>query len=459
MPPFHFLRRRCGVLLHPTSLPSGKLEDAYRWLDFMTECGLEVWQVLPLGVPQVGFSPYQCVSAFAVDPALMKPVTPPVSEDLKRSDFIRFCKRQAHWLDDYALFMVIQSEHGGSHWVNWPPSLKHHEPLALAEIVRSHAAELNATKWQQFNLHLLWQKIRDYAGSKNIYLFGDMPLFVAHDSADVWASQDRFLLDDHGNPIQVTGVPPDYFSTEGQRWGNPHYDWAFMEAEGFRWWLDRLHHHFEWFDLVRIDHFRGLEASWMIGAESSTAVEGYWQTVPGDKLLGKLQQEMQEIPLVAEDLGEITPQVIALKNQFDLPGMSVLQFSFDGFDDNPHKPRNIQPNTLVYTGTHDNDTTRGWYQSQKPEMQQHILRVLQTDDPSQVVEAMIQTALQSRASLAVIPLQDFLGLNSSARMNTPGTIEGNWQWSFAWDQLNKRELSNPIHQWNQAANRITSEAS
>lgn len=459
MPPFHFLKRRCGVLMHPTSLPSGKLKDAFRWLDFMAECELEVWQVLPLGVPQGGLSPYQCLSAFAVNPALSDALTAPVAEDLQRSDYLQFCKQQAHWLDDYALFMVIKSQHEDSHWVNWPAPLRRHEPMALAEIKLSQGAELNAIKWEQFSLHLQWQKIRAYASSKNIALFGDMPIFVAHDSADVWACQDRFLLDDDGNPIQVTGVPPDYFSAEGQRWGNPHYDWDFMEKEGFSWWLDRLHHHFEWFDLVRIDHFRGLEASWMIYAESETAIEGYWQKIPGDKLLSKLQQEMQEIPLVAEDLGEITPEVVALKNQFKLPGMSVLQFSFDSFDDNPHKPKNIQPNTVVYTGTHDNDTTLGWFQSQEADMQQHILHTLQIDDPQQLVDAMIHTALQTPASLAVIPLQDFLGLDSSARMNTPGTIEDNWQWSFSWDQLNDRELSERIRQWNQATNRITGEAS
>ena len=331
--------------------------------------------------------------------------------------------------------------------------------MALAEITRANTAGLNVIKWQQFNLHLYWQKIREYAAAKNVYLFGDMPIFVAHDSADVWACQDRFLLDDDGNPIQVTGVPPDYFAQDGQRWGNPHYDWDFMEKEGFRWWLDRLQHHFEWFDLVRIDHFRGLEASWMIYAEADTAVDGYWQQVPGDKLLSKLQQEMQEIPLVAEDLGEITPEVTALRDKFNLPGMSILQFSFEGFDDNPHKPKNIRSNTVVYTGTHDNDTTLGWFQSQDQDMQRHILHTLQIDDPTQVVEAMIQTALQTPACLAVIPLQDFLGLDSSARMNTPGTIEGNWQWTFSWEQLDDRELSDNIRRWNQAADRITGEAS
>lgn len=459
MQAFHFHQRRTGVLLHPTSLPSGKLDDAYRWLDFMADCGLEVWQVLPLSVPQNGFSPYQCLSAFAVNPALTDPIDAPTDEDLKRSDFLQFCEQQAHWLDDYALFRTIQSEHGGCHWVNWPAPLRHHEPMALAEVGHSHPAEINAIRWQQFVLHLEWQKILDYAHSKNIYLFGDMPIFVAHDSADVWACQERFLLDDEGNPIQVTGVPPDYFSAEGQRWGNPHYDWEFMEREGFRWWLERLHHHFDWFDLVRIDHFRGLEACWMIYAEADTAIDGFWQKVPGDKLLTKLQQEMREIPLVAEDLGDITPEVIDLKNRFNLPGMSILQFSFDAFDDNPHKPKNIQPNTVVYTGTHDNDTTLGWFQSQEPDMQQHILHTLQIDDPNQVVEAMILTALHTQASLAVIPLQDFLGLDSSARMNTPGTIENNWQWSFSWEQLDDMELSDRIRQWNQAANRITGEAS
>lgn len=459
MQTFHFHQRRSGVILHPTSLPSGTLSDAFRWLDFMAECGLEVWQVLPLGVPQGGLSPYQCLSAFAVNPALTDPIATPTSADLTQRDFLQFCEQQNHWLDDYALFTVIKSQHGNSHWVSWPEPLRRHEPMALAETSRSVVPELNAIKWQQFNLHLQWQKIRDYASTKNIYLFGDMPIFVAHDSADVWACQDRFLLDDSGNPIQVTGVPPDYFAADGQRWGNPHYDWEFMEKQDFRWWLDRLHHQFEWFDIVRIDHFRGLESSWMIYAEADTARDGFWQNVPGDKLLARLQQEMQEIPLVAEDLGDITPEVIDLKDRFNLPGMSVLQFAFDGFDDNPHKPKNIQPNTVVYTGTHDNDTTQGWFQSQEQDMQQHIMHTLEIDDPGQVVEAMINTALQTQASLAVIPLQDYLGLDSSARMNTPGTVEGNWQWSFSWDQLDGKELSERIYHWNQAANRIAGEAS
>ena len=262
-----------------------------------------------------------------------------------------------------------------------------------------------------------------------------MPIFVAYDSADVWAHPERFLLDSDGKPTFVTGVPPDYFSATGQRWGNPHYNWEQMQAENFLWWRERLAYHFAFFDLVRIDHFRGLAASWMIPADEPTAINGFWQVVAGEAMLDSVQASMGNLPLVAEDLGIITPDVVELRDKYDLPGMSVLQFGFDHFEDNPHKPQNVRENTVYYTGTHDNDTTLGWFNGLDEAGKQHVMQVLGIHDPAQVLEAMLDTIVASRAVLAIVPLQDLLRLDSRARMNTPGTVAGNWQWQFAWADI------------------------
>ncbi len=430
--PYDFNQRRAGVLLHPTSLPSGTLYDGALWLDFLEASGLSVWQVLPLGVPQDDLSPYQCLSAFAVNPALLHRPEP---LEAGSGPFQAWCHEQAWWLEDYALFRCIKAREGGRAWFQWPGELKWRHADALQQVAREEAGTLAALKWEQYQLWRQWQRIRDEAHRRNIRLFGDMPLFVAHDSADVWACPKRFLLDEEGQPTWVAGVPPDYFSETGQRWGNPHYDWDYHQREGFCWWLDRMRHHFEWFDLVRIDHFRGLQAVWMIDAGAETAEEGHWQEVPGDALLARLRDELGSLPLVAEDLGTITPEVRALKEKYGLPGMAILQFAFDHFEDNPNKPHNIGPRTVVYTGTHDNDTTRGWFDALPPAMQAHVRAMLGIGEEEDVVEAMIRTAFHTQANLAVIPLQDFLGLGSEARMNVPGTVEGNWRWRFRWEQL------------------------
>ncbi|MCW8887517.1 MAG: 4-alpha-glucanotransferase [Gammaproteobacteria bacterium] len=302
-----------------------------------------------------------------------------------------------------------------------------------------------------------WQEIRDYCQQRNIQIFGDLPIFVAHDSADVWAHQDLFLLDHDGQPTVVAGVPPDYFAETGQRWGNPHYNWEAMERDNFKWWIERFHYNLDWFDLLRVDHFRGLEAVWMIDAQCETAVDGYWQKVPGEKLLDALQQEMQEkgrtLPLVAEDLGIITDEVRALKRKYHLPGMSVLQFGFDEFDDNPHKPKNVDSETVVYTGTHDNDTTLGWFNSLTPETQQYVLNNLGLESGERIVEKMIEMILLTDATLAIVPFQDFLRLGSEARMNTPGTTENNWLWQLTWEQVDTLWLNIEIHRWCESADR------
>lgn len=425
----NFDTHRAGLLLHPTSLPSGTLADAARWLDFMQAAGFGVWQMLPLGIPLAGLSPYQCVSAFAFNPALF----PAATADMRR--FAGWRTRQRHWLDDFARFTVIKREQGGAPWTEWPVPLRDRDACALAGFDAAHAEALKAVEAEQYRAAVHWRRIRRQAAQRGIRLFGDMPIFVAHDSADVWARRDLFLLDGSGHPTVVAGVPPDYFSETGQRWGNPHYDWAAMQADGFAWWRARLAAHFEWFDLVRIDHFRGLAAAWRIPAGESTAIHGEWVEAPGAALLQAIADEMGDLPLVAEDLGIITADVSALRHRFGLPGMAVLQFAFDHHADNPHKPENVQADTVYYTGTHDNDTTLGWWRALPDEARRQVMRQLGVDDPDAVPDAMVDTVLESRAALAVLPLQDVLKLGSEARMNTPGTDNGNWKWRFGWDAL------------------------
>ena len=424
--------RGAGILLHPTSLPSGTLADAPRWLDFLQAAGVGVWQVLPLGRPLAGRSPYQCASAFAVDPALFPDLLSVAVDTLQLR---AWRAAQQHWIEDYALFMAIKTEQHGAAWTDWPPELRRHDREALRRFAAAHAAAIEARVVEQYQAYSYWQSLHAGAAARGIRLFGDMPIFVAHDSADVWAHPEYFLLDDDGHPRVVAGVPPDYFSVTGQRWGNPHYNWEAMNDAGFDWWRARLRNHFEWFDLVRIDHFRGLVAVWVIPASDDTAINGHWQPVPGAALLQALLDEMGSIPLVAEDLGVITPEVTALRRQFDLPGMAVLQFAFDAHADNPHKPENVEADTVYYTGTHDNDTTVGWFTGLPPEVQQQVMGQLGVADPAQVPETMQAIVLDSRAALAVLPLQDVLELGSEARMNTPGTASGNWTWRFRWDDL------------------------
>ena len=439
--------RRAGILLHPTSLPSGDLADVTRWLDFLHASGCTVWQMLPLGVPLSGLSPYQCASAFAVNPRLF----PSARADMRR--FTRWRRAQGYWLEDYARFIVIKRVHHGASWVDWPAPLRERQPAAMQDFDRDHEAELLAVMTEQYRIYVHWQGVRRDAAERGIALFGDMPIFVAHDSADVWAHPEQFLLDETGHPTVVTGVPPDYFSATGQRWGNPHYNWPLMQAQGFDWWLDRLRYHFEWFDLVRIDHFRGLAAAWTIPASEDTAVNGYWQTVPGAALLEKIQSQMGHIPLVAEDLGIITPDVTALRDAFGFPGMAVLQFAFDAHADNPHKPENVGTKTVYYTGTHDNDTTLGWFTHLPEAVQQQVQQQLNANGEQEVLDVMCSTVLNSRASMAVLPMQDILRLGSEARMNTPGTTTGNWAWRFDWDMLHPDLAPHLLAQLHQAHRR------
>ena len=430
----HFLQeRRAGVLLHPSSLPSGRLDgDAERWLDLLADAGISVWQVLPLGVTHEDHSPYQCLSAFAMNPALFGETT---GAHIDAADFESWKESQQHWLVDFASFMIIREQQGSAPWYAWPDALRLRDPDTLAAIRSRHVTEIAAVCEQQYLYHRRWAQIRDYARERGILLFGDMPIFVAYDSADIWANPDLFLLNDDLSPEYVAGVPPDYFSETGQRWGNPHFDWDQMQLDGFAWWMQRFTHHFDIFDIVRIDHFRGLEAVLMIPESSPTAVDGFWQKTPGDALLATLRDRIGELTLVAEDLGFITPEVVALRKEYDLPGMAVLQFGFDAFDDNPHKPKNIHNDTVVYTGTHDNNTTLGWYRSLDADTQQHVHTVLGMSAGQDVVDTMIEIALNTPACLSVLPMQDLLHLDEEARMNRPGTVENNWKWRFDWEQV------------------------
>lgn len=424
--------RRAGILLPVSALPSGRLDDdALRWLDLIAAAGLSVWQVLPLVIPDASGSPYQSPSAFATDPRRLPHKDRPVNP----SDLEAYCARQAHWLDDYALFHVLRHRFGERPWVEWPDNYRHRKKKTLRKVLDKEQREIRSIKEQQFRLDRAWDNIRRHAHGLGIELFGDIPIFIAHDSADTWAHPGDFLLDAEGHPTHVAGVPPDYFAEFGQRWGNPHYRWEHMQADGFPWWIARMRRQFELFDRVRIDHFRGLVAVWMIEAHCETAVEGEWRETPGDALLATLLDNFPGLPIVAEDLGLITEEVHALRRKYRLPGMAVLQFAFDHFEDNPHKPANITANTIAYTGTHDNDTSAGWFGKLQPHEQDFVFQVLGRPRTDDIARVMIETAMHSRACLAVAPLQDFLGLGSHARMNTPGSTEGNWRWRFEWDML------------------------
>lgn len=469
-------KRRAGILLHITSLPGigrfGDLgQDAYYFVDFLHNTGVSVWQTLPLAMPHADGSPYQCLSAHAGNPELINidwlvnkdwlrlaekekcedcNGTPKFTKNclitkafygfLERAgkqdkeDYTRFCQEKAFWLDDFALFIALRHEFNEQCWNQWPELFKQRDVKALREVRHRLRAEIDAIKFEQYVFLRQWLELKAYANQKGVLLFGDIPIFVSYDSADVWANRKVFKLDETGEMSVVAGVPPDYFSATGQRWGNPHYDWEYLKNTGFAWWLERMQTQLEQFDILRIDHFRGLEAAWEIPAYEATAQVGEWVKAPGEDLLTAIKEAHGSIPLVAEDLGIITEAVVALRDEFNLPGMKILQFAFGGDRNNPYLPDNYDKNCVVYTGTHDNDTTVGWSRQLRDDERRYIYDYL--GNPSLPLHcALIQAALASVANLAIIPMQDILELGSEHRMNTPGTIEGNWQWRFQWDQL------------------------
>lgn len=413
--------REAGVLLHVTSLPEGNIhvqtEHFARWAQ---AAGFAVWQTLPPGPVDAQGSPYQPDSACAGNVALF--ADDPLPDTAQT---IAFAAANAYWLDDYALFHALSAAYPGSAWTDWPAPLRDRDPSALAAARRTHADHMAATIADQCRFDHGWQRLRASARAQGLRLFGDVPLFVSHHSADVWAHRRLFELDTDGRCAAVVGVPPDYFAEDGQWWGYPPYDWAAMAAEDFAWWRQRFALQARRFDLVRIDHFRGLAAFWRIPAHARSAREGDWVPGPGLAALQTLTSVLGDTRLVAEDLGVITDDVIALRHAAGIPGMRVLQFAFDGDPRNPHLPAQYEADTVCYTGTHDNDTTLGWWQSLDDWTQTRVRAAIGDGD---LPQALVDYAWAAPAPLVIVPMQDLLDLDSHARMNTPGTTQGNWQW-------------------------------
>ena len=478
-------RRSSGVLLHPTSLPGpygiGDLGPAATdWLDWLSDAGCRYWQMLPLGPTGYGDSPYQCFSAFAGNPYLISPdllaadglidgVDPPDFPDERvdygavipwklalldgafdrfraspppdlAADHASFREQHRSWLEDYALFMAIKADRGGGPWWEWPDELKRAEPEALAEAGARLGLEVERIMFRQFLFFRQWDRIRHAATERGIRIVGDIPIFVAPDSVDVWADPHLFHLDDDRSMTVVAGVPPDYFSETGQLWGNPLYDWEEHAATGYAWWIERIRHSIAMADVVRIDHFRGFVDYWEIPAGSETAVAGRWMDGPGRAMFDAVEAALGSLPIIAEDLGELHESVPLLRDELGLPGMKVLQFAFDGDPHNDFLPERYPENCVVYTGTHDNDTVLGWYRSAEVAERIRARKMLRAWGSARTIPAaMITTAWESRAMLAVAPLQDVLALGSGARMNIPSTPAGNWQWRYRHDDLVSRD--------------------
>jgi 4-alpha-glucanotransferase len=458
-------QRIAGVLLHISSLPSGDLgEDAYRWVDFLADCNVSVWQTLPINMPHSDNSPYQCLSAHAGNHAFIS-VTQLIKDGYLMADdvytskqqavelafkrvnekklseaFALFCTEQASWLTDYAHYFVLRKIMQNKGWQDWDAVYKTRDKKSLEQFAVAHVNDIELIKFTQFIFFSQWRQLKNYAHTKQVKLFGDIPIFVAYDSADVWAKPHLFKLDNAMQMMVVAGVPPDYFSATGQRWGNPHYQWLEMAKDNYAWWKDRIATQADLFDYVRIDHFRGLQASWEIPVESPTAMDGEWVEAPGDALLTVIKQAYPTIELIAEDLGIITPEVDSLRIKHGLPGMKILQFAFGGDATNPYLPENIEENSVAYTGTHDNDTTLGWYEALDENSKNHFHHYIENDQP-QMPFALMDVVFKSKAFLAIVPMQDILGLDGAHRMNLPGTTEGNWLWRFDWATLTKAKIS------------------
>jgi 4-alpha-glucanotransferase len=414
------------VLLHLGSLPGREpLERATGFARRMARAGFRVWQLLPVGPSADGRNPFAAASAFAGDPGLARR-----AERAPRRDYARFCARNADWLEDWVLFVALKEAAGGAPWWRWRAGLRRRDAGALAEARRALATRMERARLAQFRFDLAWRRLRRVAESQGLLLFGDMPLYVARDSADVWAHRELFEVDCDGRFTAVAGVPPDAFTATGQLWGLPPYRWKAMAETGYAWWKRRFEVQSARHDLLRIDHFRGLAAWWRVPPDTRTAAGGAWVRGPGRAAVDALAPILRGTRLVAEDLGVITGDVIALRRKLRLPGMRVLQFAFDGAANNPHLPRNHGPDSVCYTGTHDNDTTLGWWRRLPRAARRRVARIVGGSDP-RMPEALVELAWSSPAPLAVVPMQDLLGLGSEARMNRPGTRRGNWRWRLA----------------------------
>jgi 4-alpha-glucanotransferase len=490
--------RSGGILLHPSSLPGpygiGDLgPQAYRFVDWLASTGCKLWQILPLGPTGYGDSPYQCFSAFAGNPYLISfdaliedgllsqddfaamPTFKPslvefgqlipwkldllqkafsrlslASDDLL-DEFERFGANNASWLDDYALFMSVKEANGGGAWSGWDESLRKREDSAMEKARADHQDDILRHSFYQFLFFRQWNKLRAYANERNIKIIGDIPIFIAYDSADAWANPDLFFLDENSLPTVVAGVPPDYFSATGQLWGNPLYRWNVHKKSGYAWWLERFRSVLNFVDVVRLDHFRGFAGYYEIPYGSPTAETGQWMTGPGKDFFTTVSRELSEsgngtLPIIAEDLGVITPDVVELRDGFHLPGMKILQFGFTGAD-NPFLPHNYAANCVAYTGTHDNDTALGWSESAPKEERNFALRYLNSDGTDFAWD-LIRGVWSSVAVYALAPMQDVLGLRTEARMNFPSRLGGNWQWRMQEEDLSPA-LAERLHEFNE----------
>ncbi len=475
-------KRSGGILLHPTSLPNefgiGTFgPEAYTFIVFLAKAGQTLWQVLPLGPTGPGDSPYQSFSAFALNPSLIDlqhfvekgliahedlaearrkntgivdyafvnssrenifgkayRAFCKIAPDADKIAFRTFEEKHRFWLDDYALFMAIKESLGGIPWYEWPDDLRLRKPHALEKTGTELIERTGYHKFLQYVASCQWMKLKSFANEKNIHIIGDIPLYVSFDSSDAWASPEVFMLDEDLNPEMVAGVPPDFFSETGQLWGNVLFKWDYLKETGFEWWIKRVAHNLELADIIRIDHFRGLVAFWAIPFGAETAIDGQWIEAPAVELFEALGKKLGKLPIIAEDLGVITPDVDEVRERFSLPGMKILQFAFDKSTSNPYLPHFYTQNSVVYTGTHDNDTVLGWYNEldsgDKLKLHQYLGAI-----GNGIHWQMIRTAWASVSDVAVVPLQDVLGLGTSARMNVPGTLSGNWQWRYLDGQL------------------------
>lgn len=493
-------KRQAGVILHPTSLPGpnpqGELgPEAYHFVDFLKDCGLSVWQVLPINPTHEDRSPYMSSSVFAGNTDLISLSVVAewgwlpedvgqqrVSDAGKRQalvmakqQFLRqgraddiaalqdFISANQYWLSDYALFQAVKTQQGSKSWVDWPVALRDRQADAINTATSQLQDEIEQIYFEQFVFFKQWLGLKQYANDQNVQMVGDMPIFVAHDSAEVWTHRRYFDLNADGSPRMIAGVPPDYFSATGQRWGNPLYLWDRLADDGYRWWIERCRVGFTLYDFIRIDHFRGFESFWEIDAKELTAENGHWVKGPGAALFNALykalvisgltvggvrqvsgeapalQPELQSsgsLAFIAEDLGIITEEVDALRLEFGWPGMKILQFAFDGDPDNAYLPHNVEPNSVIYTGTHDNDTTLSWYEQLPEQHKTQVIAYLATNGAGAMPWALIRSAFASVSTWAIVPMQDILSLGKGHRMNTPGVTEDNWRWRFQWDQLN-----------------------
>jgi 4-alpha-glucanotransferase len=490
MPPFPENCRASGLLLHVTSLPSpygvGDVgPGAVKWIDKLSEAGQSWWQALPLGPTGYGDSPYQALSSFAGNGLLISPdwlieeelleeseCAPPsfpsASVDYGavirfkrrllerawvnfqmaggselRAAFEQFCHEQAHWLEDYALFRVLKEKFNGTCYVDWPPDLARRDPAALNRARRELTNEIQQVYFAQFLLFRQGQRLMRYGQARGVRLIGDLPFFVSPDSSDVWGNPELFLLDEHRRPTFVAGVPPDYFSSEGQLWGNFVYNWEVLRQSGYRWCIDRIRALLAFVDVIRLDHFRGFSAAWHVPAGATNAKSGKWVPGPGADFFNVVKKELGGLPFIAEDLGIITPDVSELRDKFQIPGTRVLQFAFDGHAANPYLPENFVHNTVVYTGTHDNPTSREWYEELSAVERKNFWSYLKSPqcEGAKISRELLRMAWSSGAALAIAPLQDVLNLGAEARMNVPGREEGNWRWRCTTEMLSAVDFS------------------